>query len=935
MSGFHHPRVARRSRRRLPDAAVEPTGQPALNDELFSPSQGRLGAHLAGRYLPADLTPFIGREEEVDRLADLLRHSAARLVTLVGPGGVGKTRLAAQVARRLHSDFREGSWWVSLAGISEPPLVLQAIAHALQLQEQPGSSLLEQVKVVLHDQHTLVVLDNFEHLTQAAPLLEELLEACPSLVILATSRAALHLRAEHQFPVTPLALPDLEHLPALDDLTRNPAVALFLERVQAAVPTFQLTPTTAEAVAQICVQVDGLPLALELAAARIKVLPPQALLASLHERLDLLAGGPHTLPERQQTLRNTLVWSYDLLSPQEQRLFRLLSVFVGGCTLDAVEAVAAAIWSQPEPLLDTVTALVDKSLLVLGAQEGAEPRFGMLETVRAYGLEALAAQGELETSQQAHAAYYLAVAEQAAHHQMRGQHAQWLARLDQEQANLRAALTFLRTRGETQKLLRLAGALWWCWTILGARFEALSWLEQALELPGAEAPTVARARALTGLGFLTAYLHHQRTEGLALLAESCDLSARLGDQEGLAVALGWSAQVQIYLADYPAAERLTEQGIALLEALGEPEMTIFHKSLLALLAEKQGDLDRAIAHWEELRRLGHMIEGNVHPGAITRALRHLAALAFARGELTRARALLEENLTLGRQTGYAGAVYWSQAGLATLARLEGSYEHAEALVTEGLALARQAGDRYATSRILSLQGQLAQAQGQVEQARAIYRDALRLAVSIEASEPAGHCLLGLAQLAHAEGAFQHATTLFAAALHRLSRSLQLAPVDRAACERQLDDLRAHLEAPTSSNAVTQGGETEFAHLWAEGQALTMEEALQVALIDPAPSSSAADQPTTSTPGALPGTAPASPKRPSLPAGLSARQAQILRLVVAGQSNRAIADALGLSEKTVINHLTAIFQKTGCDNRAAAVAFAFQHGLVQEQPSSLS
>lgn len=271
-------------------------------------------------------------------------------------------------------------------------------------------------------------------------------------------------------------------------------------------------------------------------------------------------------------------------------------------------------------------------------------------------------------------------------------------------------------------------------------------------------------------------------------------------------------------------------------------------------------------------------------------------------------------------------MYWSLAGLATIARLAGDHVRAEVLCGEGVALARQARDRYATSRLLSIQGQLAQAQGQVAQATVLYREGLHLAVSISADEPTVHCLLGLAQLAHAEGALQHATTLFAAALHRLSRSLQLAPTERAAYEQQLANLRAHLEAPTSSSMLSQGEETLFAHLWAQGQALTLEQALQVALTDPAPSSRAADQALTSTPGTGPRAVLALQTPEALPAGLSARQAEVLRLVAAGQSNRAVAEALNISEKTVINHLTAIFQKIGCGNRAAAAAFAIRQGL---------
>jgi predicted ATPase/DNA-binding NarL/FixJ family response regulator len=878
----------------------------------------------AGQHLPAELTPLIGREREADQLVALLRRSSARLVTLVGPGGVGKTRLAAQVARRLHPSFRDGVRLVSLASIIEPGLVVPAIASALQVSERHQSPLLQQVQETLHDLHTLLVLDNFEHLMQAAPLLEDLLVACPALTMLVTSRAALRLRAEHLFPLAPLPLPDLRSLPDRDALAQNPAVALFLERARAVVPTFQLTPTNVQAVAEICVRLDGLPLALELAAARIKVLPPHALLARLHERLTLLTGGPRTLPERQQALSTTLAWSYDLLSPQEKRLFRLLSVFAGGCSLEAVEVVAAALWGHQEPLLEDMTALVDKSLLVPGAQMGEEPRFGLLETVRAYGLEALDEHREREVSQQAHAAYYLDLAEQAAYREMRGQQAPPYALLGQEQANLRTALAFLRARGETQALLRLAGALWRYWTVLGARSEALSWLQHALELPGAQAPTVARARALCGLGFLTAYLQHRGAEGLAWLEESCALSARLGDQEGLAVTLGWCAQVQLYLADYAAAGHLAEQGLELSEALGEPGFAAFHESLLALLAEKQGEEARAIAHWERARQLVQAFDN--HPGLVSRTLRHLAALAFARGNLGQARAWLEENLTRARQTGYAGAVYWSLAGLATLARLAGDGARAEALCAEGLVLARQAGDRYAMSRLLSIQGQVAWARGEVARVTDLYRDGLRLAVSIAADEPAGHCLLGLAQLAHVVGDFQHATLLFAAALPRLSRSLQFAPTERAANEQQLADLRAHLEAQVSGSVPSRVEETSFARLWAQGQALTLEQALQVALTDPAPPPGAADQVLASAPGTGPRAVPASRPPAELPAGLSARQAEVLRLVAAGLSNRAIAEALQISEKTVINHLTAIFQKTGCDNRTAATAFAIRRGL---------
>src|SRR5215471_3592168 len=371
----------------------------------------------AHRHLPAELTPLIGREREVDMLCDLLTHPEVRLLTLLGPGGVGKTRLALSVATRLHPQFSDGVHFVSLAMIRDPSLVVPALAQALHLQESRGSSLLDQVQWVLYDKHALLVLDNFEHVVQTAPLLEDLLLACPPLTILVTSRDVLHLRAERQFPVAPFPLPELSQWADLEELAQNPAVALFLERAQAVVPTFQLTAANARAITAICIALDGLPLALELAAARVKTLPPQALLSRLSQRFAVLTGGARSLPERQQTLRQTLQWSYDLLLPYEQWLFRQLSVFVGGCTLEAVEAVAAALTGQDASLLDPVTALVDKSLLVLVEQEAEEGqgvlRFGMLETVREYGLEALRACGEQENTCQAHAASSMPLAEEA------------------------------------------------------------------------------------------------------------------------------------------------------------------------------------------------------------------------------------------------------------------------------------------------------------------------------------------------------------------------------------------------------------------------------------------------------------------------------------------------------------------------------------------
>src|SRR6266516_3815154 len=367
-------------------------------------------------HLPIQPTPFIGREKEVDAVYHLLLREDVRLVTLTGPGGVGKTRMALHVAEQLRAHFADGVWFVSLAPISDPDLVIPTIAQTLGLWEAGERSLLEQLQVFLRERQVLLLLDNFEQVVRAAMHVANLLTICSHLKVLVTSREVLHVRAEREFPVPTLSLPDPKRLPDLVTLSQYEAVALFISRAQAARPEFQVTNANAPAVAEICARLDGLPLAIELAAARIKLLPPQALLARLDQRLALLTGGARDMPVRQQTLRNTIAWSYHLLEAQEQRLFRQLSVFAGGCTLEAIEAVCTALPDGAGQVFDGVASLLDKSLLQQIEQEGEEPRLTILETVREYGLESLRESGEAHESQRAHALYYLAFAEEAEPH---------------------------------------------------------------------------------------------------------------------------------------------------------------------------------------------------------------------------------------------------------------------------------------------------------------------------------------------------------------------------------------------------------------------------------------------------------------------------------------------------------------------------------------
>jgi predicted ATPase/class 3 adenylate cyclase len=454
--------------------------------------------------LPIQPTPFIAREREVTNVQQQLLRQEVRLLTLTGPGGVGKTRLGLQVAAEASDQFPNGTWFVSLAPLSDPDQVIPTIAETLAVREVAGQSQLEHLKASLRERRMLLLLDNFEHVVSAATQVADLLGACPRLKMLVTSREALHVRAEREFPVPALAVPDPKHLPDPVTLSQYEAVALFIERAQAIKPDFQVTNANAPAVAEICARLDGLPLAIELAAARTRLLPPQALLNRLGQRLQLLTSSLRDAPARQHTLRKTIQWSYDLLLPEEQHIFRSLSIFVNGCTLETVEAISNALGVQ-SATLDEVTSLVDKNLLQQKAVEEEEPRFTMLETIREFGLEALAASQEMDATRQAHASYYLALAEEAAPELTGPRSAVWLKRLEREHDNLRAALAWslepAQTGSSPDLALRFGETLREFWEVRGLYTEGRAFLEQALA-QCAGASTSARAKAIGWATFI-------------------------------------------------------------------------------------------------------------------------------------------------------------------------------------------------------------------------------------------------------------------------------------------------------------------------------------------------------------------------------------------------------------------------------------------------
>ena len=857
--------------------------------------------------LPRALTALIGREEAAAEVTALLLRPEVPLVTLTGPGGVGKTRLAVRVGGLIRdgNQFPDGVWFVDLSVLRDPGLVLPAVGRALGVRDDGGAPPEDSLREFLRPRELLVILDNVEQVVAAAPRFADLLRACPGLTLLATSRAPLRISSESLYPVPPLALPETDppppnqpRPPVFDDEDADPeapppepqpppdpadapAVALFLARAASAQPGFALTPANAPATVAICRALDGLPLALELAAARLSILSPDALLARLTRRLDLLTHGPRDLPARHQTLRDAIAWSYDLLTAKQQALFRRLAVFPGGFTLESAEAVAGD-WGSggvgadgmrpappdpPSSVLDLLSDLVDQSLVQVcdppldGVGAGADPdtRFAFLETIRAFAGERLDAAGETAAARNAHLAHVLALAEERDAALRGPEQGRWMRRLDAEVDNLRAALAWALDPASTapaDAALRLSASAWMFLSWSGRLREGRDWLRRALD-SGPETASVPRARALLYLANVASDLDELR-EARAHYEASLALWRALDDRRGISSALMGLGIVARSLGDLDAAKPLLDESLT--------------------IKRQEGD-DDGIAH----------------------ALYHRGRLAEIEGNNAEAQPFYHEALLRWSALTNESGIAYATLALGQVARRNRRFEEAEDLIDRSLTMLRRVGDRLGVSDAACQLGRVAQAAGNDQIAANRFREAIALAMDTEDWDTLVDCIEGMASIAVRNGHHERAIRLAGvAATWRETTGHVLSAPDRADLEQTLATARGHTSATLATKA------------WAAGRAMPLAEAAALAA--------------TVGNGHERRAKPLRIGRGRSAPNLTRRERDVLRLIAVGLGDRDIAERLFISRRTASSHVEHIFLKLGVNNRQLAAVYAVRNGL---------
>lgn len=787
-----------------------------------------------------------------------------RLLTLTGAGGSGKTRLALEVARNIIEAYPDGAWLVELAPLSEEVLVPKAVAEALGVPERPTEPLADTLTDVLRSRQLLLILDNCEHLLEATVrLVDLLLDSCPRLRMLATSREALGVQGEIRWPVPPLSAPKLQGTPSSEKLAGYESVRLFVERARGRDPAFSLSPQNAPAVAEICGRLEGIPLAIELAAARVGMLSSEQISERLGSSLQLLTRGDRTAVPRHRTLRGTLTWSHDLLLESERVLFSRLSAFAGGWTLVAAEEVAAGEGVGEGEILDLLAGLVEKSLVVAKGSDEWGMRYRLLEPVRQYALEKLEQSGEAEDIKRAHAEYFLALAEDAEPQVFGPRDVEWLERLEEEHDNMRAALSWALEQAEAELGLRLAAALQPFWEARGHYGEGRRWLEEAL---GKEGPTpgTVRAKALHAVGRI-AHAQNDTYRSEAAVQEGIELSAEVEIGRSLAASfrrmLGYAARIR---GDYERAKELAEESLT--------------------LSRQANDKVR-----------------------MADALLELGANSNFLGDREQGRELLEEGIAICREAGYAWRLGDLLSSLGYFLLLDGEYERGAVLNEEAAALFRERGFKGNLQYTLDNLGWAALLGGDHERARTSYQESLTLCKELGDRLIAAESLEGMACVFAAEGVAEQAAILFGAARAlREAVGYQHTPEEDALREPYLRAARSRLDGASWEEVL------------ADGQAMQLDGAIEYALGEAAPS--------TTTPSSTPEQR-SNASLPGHPGGLTSREIEVLGLVATGMTNAQVAQRLFLSPRTVQRHLNSIYHKLGVSSRTAATRFALEHDLV--------
>ncbi len=732
--------------------------------------------------LPAQISSYVGRKREINEIIELLKEK--RLVMLTGAGGSGKTRLALQVSEELQESYTDGIWLVELANIRDPSLVLQTIANILDVSEKTGTALSEVLKQHLSDKHLLLLIDNLEHLLDSAPLISELLAAAPKLSILGTSRERLHIYGEQEYPVQPLSLPDPDNRLSVEELGNVDSIALFIKRARAVNPKLSLDDEELQHLTQICIRLDGLPLAIELCAPMVKVFPLGVIAERIEKNLSAIPAGPRDLPARQQTLGKTLQWSRDLLAEDERHLFERLAIFNGEGTLEAIEAICSDGISGDIGSL--ISALVNKNLVLAIERKNGEIHFGMLETIRQFNLSILEKQGQVEKLSKYHAEYYTQLAERAEPYLVGADQVRWLDMLEVEHDNMRSALEWCQTTEGTAELgLNLTGSLELFWAIRGYFQEGREHLSAALARPGALERTKARAKALHAEAHL-AYMQGDYPLVRERLEESLSIYRELGPagKRGTATVLITLGDKQTEVGEYESASTLMKEALEIMREL----------------QDKKG---------------------------VARALWQLGACEVRPGNYEQARQYFEEALPLLRQIGDNSNTAIAISGMAEIAIRQGNYEHAAILEEESLAMRKEMDEPWGIAVSLGNLSWIALRQDKLDEAQRLVKESLKLRRDIEDRGGCAWCLEKLGEIALITGKrksssnseeFQRAARLFGAAeVMREPVESKIDLVDQPEYERQVEFIRDQLDEGT------------FKRVWAEGRGMSMEAAIEFSL----------------------------------------------------------------------------------------------------------